>query len=268
MAEIRAIAIDLDDTLLRSDISISGYTRDVLQQAMKKGIRIVIATGRMFQAARPWGRAIGLGDVPLICYTGAMAGLCESGRILYHKELSLSLTRKILNTVRGHHWYMHSYIRDTLYVPFRDERTDKYEKDCGVRAHVLGEDFWMPSEGATKLLIYEKGKTMEEVKKVMKEEYGKVTDQVMSKPYFFEINHPGCTKGNALKELCRSWHIPTESLMTFGNSENDISMFTLTPWSFAVANATDEAKKAASRLTGSNDEDGVAHAVEKYVLSR
>ena len=79
---IKLIAIDLDDTLLHDDISLSEYTRDTLRKAMQKGVRIVIATGRMFQAARPWGQAIGLGDVPMICYTGSLTGLCESGRLI------------------------------------------------------------------------------------------------------------------------------------------------------------------------------------------
>ena len=82
MAPVKMIAIDLDDTLLHDDISLSDYTKDILRKVMERNIRIVIATGRMFQAARPWGQAIGLGDVPLICYTGAFVGLCESGRVL------------------------------------------------------------------------------------------------------------------------------------------------------------------------------------------
>lgn len=80
MSAIKLIAIDLDDTLLHDDISVSDYTKKVLKSAMDKGVKIVIATGRMFQAARPWGQAIGLGDVPMICYTGSMTGLCERGR--------------------------------------------------------------------------------------------------------------------------------------------------------------------------------------------
>ena len=54
-ADIKLVAIDLDDTLLRDDISISDYTKEVLQKVKAQGVRIVIATGRMFKAARPWG---------------------------------------------------------------------------------------------------------------------------------------------------------------------------------------------------------------------
>ena len=145
MSPIRMIAIDLDDTLLHDDISVSSYTKDTLRRVMEKGIPVVIATGRMFQAARPWGKEIGLGDVPMICYTGALVGMCRSGRILEHVTMDLELARDILETGRTHGWYMHTYIDDEVYMPFRDERTDIYEKQCGITAHIAGEKFWKPS---------------------------------------------------------------------------------------------------------------------------
>ena len=67
--DIKMIAIDLDETLLRDDISVSSYTKSVLNKVQELGIRVVIATGRMFQAARPWGIELGLGDVPMVVYT-------------------------------------------------------------------------------------------------------------------------------------------------------------------------------------------------------
>lgn len=267
MAPIKMIAIDLDDTLLHDDISISDYTKKVLWQVMEKNIRVVIATGRMFQAARPWGRAIGFGDVPLICYTGALVGLCESGRILRDVTVDRETAQGILDTAHEHGWYMHTYIDDEVYVPFRDERTEAYERQCGITAHVLGESFWNLEKEPTKLLIFERdAKVMAEVERVMSEKFSHATNQVKSKPEFFEMNKKGMSKGTALAELCRRWEIPLESLMTFGNGHNDISMFQLTDWSFAVGNATDSAKVAARFVTATNNEDGVAKAIEKYVL--
>ena len=81
-ADIKLVAIDLDDTLLRDDISISDYTKEVLQKVKVQGVRIVIATGRMFKAARSWGMVLNLGDVPMVVYTGSMTARCESGTIL------------------------------------------------------------------------------------------------------------------------------------------------------------------------------------------
>ncbi|MDY6083643.1 MAG: HAD family hydrolase [Dialister sp.] len=266
MAPIEMIAIDLDDTLLRDDISVSDYTKRVLQAAMDKGIKIVIATGRMFQSARHWGEALGLSDVPVICYTGAMTGLCGSGKIMSDVRIPLPLAKNILQTIREHGWYGQAYIDDELYVPFRDERTDAYEKQCGVKAHVSGDGFWTLEAAPTKLLVCEYPPVMNEVAAVLRKAYGSLVNQVMSEPYFFEMNHIGCSKGKAIKKLAAMWRIPTDHIMTFGNGNNDISMFRLTPWSYAVANATDEAKREARYETGSNNEDGVASCIAKVVL--
>lgn len=266
MAPIEMIAIDLDDTLLRDDISVSDYTKHVLQAAMDKGIKIVIATGRMFQSARHWGKALGLSDMPVVSYTGAMTGLCGSGKIISDVRIPLPLAKDILQTIGEHGWYGQAYVADELYVPFRDERTDAYERQCGVKAHVAGEAFWSLASAPTKLLVCEYPPVMDEVSSTLRKKYGALVNQVMSKPYFFEMNHKGCSKGEAIKSLAAMWKIPLDHIMTFGNGNNDISMFRLTPWSYAVANATDEAKREARHEAGSNNEDGVAACIAKVVL--
>lgn len=183
----KMIAIDLDDTLLHDDISLSDYTKDILRKVMERNIRIVIATGRMFQAARPWGQAIGLGDVPLICYTGAFVGLCESGRVLRDVTMNMETAQGIIDTAHERGWYMHAYIDDEVYVPFRDERTESYEKQCGVSAHVLGEDFWTLAKEPTKLLIFDRDpQVMAEVERVLSEKFSYATNQVKSKPEFLK----------------------------------------------------------------------------------
>ena len=267
MCSIEMIAIDLDDTLLRDDISVSHYTKTVLYKAVERGVKIVIATGRMFQAARPWGKALGLGNVPVICYTGSMTGLCESGQIIRDVRIDGNVAENILLDIRKAGWYAQSYVDDELYVPFRDQRTDDYERQCGVKAHVAGESFWHPGKAPTKILVCEHdASVMGEVESSLGGKYGHLVNQVKSKPYFFEMNHPSCSKGNAVTALAKAYHILLDHVMTFGNGNNDVSMLSLTPWSFAVANGTAGAKKAAAHETFSNNEDGVAKAVEKYVL--
>ncbi|MEE3453504.1 Cof-type HAD-IIB family hydrolase [Dialister sp.] len=264
---IKLIAIDLDDTLLRDDISISDYTKKTLRAALSKGVRIVIATGRMFQAARPWGQAIGLGDVPMICYTGALTGLCESGKIIRNVTVEKDAALDILSTIKEEGWYAHTYIDDELHVPYYDWRTRSYEKQCGVKAHVDGEAFYHPEKEPTKILVCEYyDKKMKEIDGVLRKKYGGAVNQVKSKPYFFEMNNKECSKGNAIRAMCELYGISIRDTMTFGNGNNDVSMLSMTPWSFAVANASDSAKKAAAHETFSNNEDGVARAVEKYVL--
>ncbi len=267
MAPVDLIAIDLDDTLLRDDVSISEYTKDVLRRAQSAGVRIVIATGRMFQAARPWGQFLGLGDVPMVVYTGAMVARCESGEILDYDPMDLDTALEILAMGRDHGWYMQSYIQDELYVAEYNDRTIFYEKVCGVRARVLGDAFWTPDEAPVKLLIYENDPaTFEEAVRLTVPAFGDRAGHVQPNRYFLEWNKKDASKGRALTRLCAEWDIPLSRVMTFGNSENDVSMLSLSPWSFAVANADAAAKGAARYETASNNEDGVAKAVAKYVL--
>lgn len=267
MDPVKLIAIDLDDTLLRDDISISDYTKDVLARAAAKGVRIVIATGRMFCAARPWGMMLGLGDVPMVVYTGSMVARCESGEVLSYDPMDLGTAQEIVSTAHDHGWYIQAYVHDRLLVPLYDERTAVYEKVCGVKAEVLGEDFWTLREPPLKLLIYENAPAvMAEAERILIPRFEDRAGHVKSRPNFFEWNRKDASKGHALAKLCAEWEIPLDQVMTFGNSENDISMLQLTPWSFAVENAEDVVKKAAVHVTASNNDDGVAKAVAKYVL--
>jgi Cof subfamily protein (haloacid dehalogenase superfamily) len=265
---IEAAAIDLDDTLLRPDHTVSEYTIDVLRRVQEKGVRLVIATGRMFQAARPYAKKIGLPDVPMIVYNGSMVARCGSGEIIYQDPVSLSAAREIIQVAADHHWYIQVYIDDELYVPFRDERTDRYEHNCGVKATVLGDKLKDITREPIKLLIFETDPAvMAEVERTMRDRFTGRVGFVYSDPTFFEMQEIHSSKGHALETLCLSWGISRDHIMTFGNGENDASMLAMTPWSFAVANAADKAKEAARFVTGSNAEDGVAHALEKYILN-
>ncbi len=267
MNRIELIATDLDDTLLCRDVSVSEYTKDVFRRAKEKRVRIVVATGRMFCAARPWGRAIGVGDVPMIVYTGSMVARCESGEILSCETLDLPIAKEILETARAGGFYVQYYVDDTLYVPYYCEKTEKYEKSCGVAAHVLGDDFWKLDTPPLKILIYEDDLgRMEEAERTFLPAFSERAGWAKSTPFFLEFNAKGASKGAALTKLCAEWGIPLDRVMTFGNAQNDVSMLSITPWSFAVENAAEAAKNAAHFMTDSNQHDGVAKAVAKYVL--
>jgi hydroxymethylpyrimidine pyrophosphatase-like HAD family hydrolase len=75
---IKMIAIDLDDTLIRDDTTVSDYTKDTIRRAQQKGIHIMIATGRMYATASPYGRMLGLGDIPMMLFGGGLIQTLES----------------------------------------------------------------------------------------------------------------------------------------------------------------------------------------------
>lgn len=94
--QVKLAAIDLDGTLLRDDMTISDYSKNVIQKIAKQGVHIVIATGRMFDSAQEKANQLALGDIPLICYTGAWIMFSQSGRALIQEGITAETTKKFL----------------------------------------------------------------------------------------------------------------------------------------------------------------------------
>ena len=233
--ELKLAAIDLDGTLLRDDMTISPYTKDVAAEAAKR-LRIVVATGRMFDSAREKARLLGLGDVPVICYTGAWTGLAESGRVLEREGLSTELAAAILEEGRKHGWLIQSYINDEVCLPEPSEKEWQSQKYRTKKPVYLGEAFYHPSVPPTRLIIVEPDQEKKEaIRRYLTERFGGEAEMV----------YPG---------------IRPEEMVSFGNTENDASMLRLTGLSYAVTNAEPEAKAAARvTLPRTNNEDAVAH---------
>lgn len=258
---IQLAALDLDGTLLHEDMTISDYSRRIIRQAAET-IRIVIATGRMFDSARAKVQPLGLGDVPIICYTGAWIGLAESGTVLHEEGIPLETALAILADSRRYQWTLQSYAEDEIYLPEplspdREARLRRY-RSKGIIP--LGEVFYHPVQAPTRFVIVEESpRKRQAIRDYLEAQYGDVVEMVHPGDMFLNVQKKGVTKGSALCRLGREWHIAPEEMVSFGNTENDASMLALTGWSYAVANAEPEAKGAAKAvLTRTNDEDGPA----------
>ena len=256
----RNILFDLDGTLLRDDMTISPYTKDVAAEAAKR-LRIVVATGRMFDSAREKARLLGLGDVPVICYTGAWTGLAESGRVLEREGLSTELSAAILEEGRKHGWLVQSYINDEVCLPEPSEKEQQSQKYRTKKPVYLGEAFYHPSVPPTRLIIVEPNQEKKEaIRRYLTDHFGGEAEMVYPGDVFLDVHKKGVSKGRTLARLGSEWGIRPEEMVSFGNTENDASMLRLTGLSYAVANAEPEAKAAARViLPRTNNEDAVAH---------
>ena len=99
-----------------------------------------------------------------------------------------------------------------------------------------------------------------------RKQLGDHVSAALSQPYYLDITHPHANKGNVVAYLARVYHIPTERIATLGDMPNDVLMFAHSGLSIAMGNASREVQRAARRVTASNDEDGFALAIERFVL--
>lgn len=265
---IRMLAIDMDGTLLRDDNTISAYTQDVLRRARAQGVYVVVATGRMYRSAKQLAAELELGNVPVITYSGGLIATAESEEILYHTAMDAALTREVLAAARELGVFTQMYLGDTLYVPERTDFVREYEAHCRVQAHVAGEEFWeMPATPTKILLVEPEPEEMEQVAARMYALFEGRVNFVQSTPYFFEILAPHVSKGIAVEQLGLRYGVPLTEVMAFGNAQNDAGMLQAVGWPVAVGNAIEPLKRLARIIAPTNEEDGVAQTIEKYVLT-
>lgn len=265
MSKIRLIAIDLDDTLLKNDLIISDRAKLAIQQAVDKGVAVTLATGRMYRSALPYAVELGL-DLPLITYQGALVKYAD-GREIHHLPIPLATAREIINYLLPYGYHVNIYIDDELYVHKDSPLGQHYANYVKVTVNPVEDLLTALTREPTKILILEKEKDLTKVVADLKENFKDMIEVTKSKSYFVEITHARATKGTALKKLAESIGINREQVMAIGDSLNDLDMIKYAGWGVAMDNALPEVKAAARYVTKSNEDDGVAEAIEKLVLT-
>lgn len=262
---IKLIAIDMDDTLLNEVQLITPRTREAIRLAMDRGVGVTIATGRMFCSALPFARELGI-ELPLITYNGAMVREGATGRILFHRPIPVETAQAVGEIFREHGWYLQKYVDDVLYVSELDENALYYANYAGVEAVPLGGKFYDMTEAPTKMLSMGDRPQLDEIRTVLTDRWGASLYMASSKTRYLELVDSGVNKGEALGHLAKSLGVQQSEVLAIGDSMNDIDMLEYAGVGVAMGNANEKVRAAADFVTASNSEDGVAAAIEKFVL--
>jgi len=271
MQRIKLVAVDLDDTLLRDDLTISEHTQEILRRVRESGVVVTISTGRMLPSARPYAEQLGF-DVPIITYQGALVKSVFSGEVIYECPLNEDVARLVIQYGRKKGIHVNFYLEDKLYVERVTPVGEHYERLAGVPFTRVSDLEELLEAGLPyKLLLIQEeqliGQSLQELREILQKE-GLDAHLTISKPTYLEVNHTQATKGTALKKLADWLGVSREEVMACGDSFNDLEMLDFAGCSVAVANAYPEVRSKAKYITASNNEDGVAQALEKLVLRR
>lgn len=263
---IRLIALDLDGTLLRSDKTISARTLQTIQTAREQGVIVAIATGRMYSTARAYGKLLGLGDMPMVLYAGGLIQTVETGKKLYEKTIPVEDAQTLLTMAKEQGWQMQTYIDDVLRAAVSDRWVQGYERKTGAQAVICGDDFYQPQGPCNKILSRGPHEELLQRKAYIDAHMPGKLQVLFSEDTFLEIMPTEVDKGRGLQRLADLFGVSIEETMAVGDSQNDIDMLKAAGLSVTMENAHDEIKQIAGYVTASNDEDGVAQAIEKFVL--
>jgi len=271
---IRMIGVDLDGTLLNSEKQLTAYTREVLKKAIEQEVAVVVATGRPFS-----GVPDELKHFPGMRYAltanGARILDMQKQKVVYENLLSVESSEKVIDILRKHHaiheffvdgvGYMNEDGLKNVYAYFEDPHMAEYLQSTRITVKDVKEKLQTMKCEVDKLQgIFRNQKDKEEALEELNTLSGIVVTAAMDNN--LEINKEGTNKGLGLLQLGKSLGISREEIMACGDGGNDVEMLKEVGFAVAMANGSDPVKKAADFVTVSNDEDGVAKAIERFVL--
>jgi Cof subfamily protein (haloacid dehalogenase superfamily) len=268
---IKLIALDLDDTLLRSDLSVSFYTRHILKKTIARGIVVVLASGRTPSSLLPFAKKLGLAGKPgyFICENGALVLDSLTGEAFDETFIPTKIALTAYKLADAEGFCMQKYDGDLTYLSHRNEFTDYDEKLTGLK-QVLVEDFTkIVEKGCRKLLIPGDPMILGPLEELLRVYIGDNATLFTSKPYFLEVLPLNTDKGTALAKICQKLNIDRNDVMAFGDSMNDLAMLNWSGVPVVMKNADERIKAAAKIITEkTNNDDGVARTIVKHVFGK
>jgi len=271
MSAVRLLALDLDDTLLRSDLTISNRNRRAIKKAEAAGVTVVLASGRVPAAMDRYTKFLGLYRKPgyLICLNGVLIRESHTGSVIYETGIDAATALTAFNFADAEGFAAQIYIDDIMYVSRQNEFTDYDRQLTGLR-QVITKDFrTLISGGCHKLLIPGEPAFMPPLQNLFSNFLGDDVTLFTSKPYFLEILPARTDKGTALEKVAGFLGIKREETLAVGDSMNDEAMIRWAGAGVAMVNGDERIKKIADLVTEkTNDDDGVAEVIEKYILSK
>ena len=262
--KIKLVAADCDGTLINSEGILTPRTERAVRECLANDILFVMATGRPTFGVK-WFADMFEEDLPLITYNGSAVTMSRSGTVIFTDMLSAELCSELIALGRERGAGIVTYADGRMYIAERSYLTDKYAEfynldptACDIAPII--------KNGATKILWFDDPKIIRSYYSDIQLHFGLRLNCFLSAPYMFEFVSPESSKGLALEILGKKLNIKPEEMMAIGDGFNDVSMLEYAGIGVAVANAAQGVKDMANAVTLSNDDDGAAAAIEKYVL--
>lgn len=263
----RAIALDLDGTLTNHDKVVTPKTRAALLKAESEGAVIILASGRPTYGITPIAECLELDKWGgyILSYNGGNIVDAKTGEKLFSQFLPGEVIPILYRYARKHQHALLGYAGNEIITEMPDDPYVKEESRIN-KMNIRRVDNLLEAlePHPTKLLMTGAPEYMVKAEEALKKELGEQMDIFRSAPFFLELVPKGIDKAQSLLRLLEKIGLSTDVLMAFGDGYNDLSMLKLAGMGVAMENAAPEVKAEADYVTLSNEEDGVAAALEHF----
>lgn len=262
---IRLLLSDVDGTLVRKDKTLTNRTVQATHALHEAGIHFAVTSGRPPRGMAMLVEPLAL-EAPLAGFNGGLVVEPDMDVLEEHaiEDHLVPPAIRLLEAsgldvwaYRGNDWYVRD--RDGPHVD-RESHTLQFEP-------TVVDDFDTLGPGVAKLVgVSDDLDAVATAQRSITDELSEHVSAATSQPYYLDITHPLANKGAVVELLSRRYELPHEDIATIGDGRNDILMFARSGLSIAMGNAHEDVQHAARHVTTTNEDDGFANAVERYIL--
>ena len=260
---IKLVATDIDGTILIPEGKFTDGVKDCIKELSKKGIKVVLVTGRMNAAAKLIAQELSL-NTPVVSYQGGL--IKEGENTLYERYLSEETAENIINWGKRENIHLNLYNDDILYSETECAEIQRYCNNQHTK-YTIKPFNEIRKNKVNKLLAIDYNNP-DKINSLEKELQNVFPDLyiVKSTPYFLEFSNPEGSKYCAVKFLQKYWNLKENEILTIGDQNNDIELLRAGGVKIAMGNATEELKKVSDYQTDSVYNDGFVKAMKRFVL--
>ncbi|MFG0607597.1 sugar-phosphatase [Vibrio mimicus] len=265
----KLIALDMDGTLLNSQKQISPRTKQAIAQARQQGIHVVLASGRPLDGMRSKLEELNLtsDNDYVLYYNGSMVANVASGQIIHQQILDGKSAKRVARLAQEWGLNTHAFSQiHGLITPKTSQYTEVEATINGVSITEMDFEQLEDNHPIIKSMIVGEPEKLSQAISHLPAEWRNDFTVVQSAPFFLEFLNIGSNKGVGVKAIAEHLGIDACEVICMGDAENDHHMLEYAGLGIAMANAMEETKRIADHITLSNDQDGVAVAIEHFVL--
>ena len=263
----KMLVLDLDDTLLRDDYSISSRNRELLIQAQEQGVIVVLASGRPTPAMVRYAEELNLAQYNsyMISFNGAVVTSMQSNEVLFETSLTQKEIHSLYDFSVDNNVHIITYSDKGVISETHSEYIDVELKLTGIPHHKVPSFKSEITSSAIKCILLEHPDYLKKVEKKLKAERTDLSVS-RSKPFFLEVMPQGIDKAASIDLLAKKLDIKQSEVIAVGNAGNDLTMVQYAGLGIWVDNVSDDLRHHADYIVASNENDGVAEVIERFIL--
>ena len=267
----KLLVLDVDGTLLNEAKEISKRTLAALLKVQQMGVRIVLASGRPTYGLLPLAKSLELGNYGgyLVSYNGCQIISAQNGEILFERRINPELVPYLEKKARKNNFALLTYHDDTLVTDSPENRHVQREAALNNLQIIREDEFSTGIDFAPCkcVLVSDDEEALIDLETYWKKRLDGTMDVFRSERYFLEVVPCGIDKANTLGALLDMLKVKRDEVMAIGDGVCDVTMIQLAGMGVAMGHSPESVKACADYVTVSNEDDGVAQAVEKAILA-